>query len=57
MRESRHWTSTSLQSTGRVILDIDTGAVEFAAGRLEVDAYFAGNESAVAGLCAALEGS
>jgi hypothetical protein len=27
------------------------------AGRLDIDAYFAGEESAVAGLCAALEGS
>jgi hypothetical protein len=57
MRESRHWTSTLLQSTGRVILDIDTGAAESAAGRLDIDAYFAGDDSAVAGLCAALEGS
>jgi hypothetical protein len=31
------------QSTGRVILDNDTGAVEFAAGRLDIDAYFAGD--------------
>ena len=44
-----------LQSTGRVVFDNDTGIIEFAAGQLDIDAYYAGDTSAVAGLCAALE--
>ena len=46
-----------LRSTGRVVIDSDTGTVEFAAVRLDIDAYFAGDTSTVRGLCAAFAGA
>jgi hypothetical protein len=39
------------------VVEAARGPMQLRAGRLDIDAYFAGDESAVAGLCSVLEGS